>query len=240
MQTTGILENLTVLVATKDRRTNLIYCVESILGCVPCPKILVVDYGSTVPVTSYLNQTQLITIVRKWNSTEVFNKAKALNIGIVRCKTPYLCITDADQIFQKNFFSVLYSGLKECTKSFVMCKTYRLFKHPKVDPKQIHSIYDNLLSEAKAIGKPFGDGCCHASRTEYFLQSGGYHEGFVGWGFEDSDVAFRARLNKNKLININKKTSMIHLPHPKTGKYYSKETRDKNYSMYQYRRIKKV
>jgi hypothetical protein len=165
-----------------------------------------------------------------------------LNIALCRVKTRYTCITDADQIFQSNFFPVVYNTLISIPKSFVMCKTYGLWQTPEHHGASIETVnekYPVLLEAAKETKTLYGDGCCHATQTNWFISTGGYEEKFVGWGCEDSDVAWRAHYTKLRMKNINAHTTMIHLPHPhvtNAGGYHSEATKKRNKAMYYERR----
>ena len=232
--------DLTVIIACKNRHDNLKYCISSISGCPNWPHVYVVDFGSDPPIKIIeYNWVRVITVTR---NTGVFHKARALNIAIKKAKTRYICITDADQIFAPNFFDVVYNTLVSVPNSFVMCKTYGLWKDPidyGVTPETVVEKYPVLLEAAENTKELYGDGCCHATSTNWFVGTGGYEEQFIGWGCEDSDVAWRAHVTKLKLKNINGKTSMVHLPHPHNtakAQYHSDDVKRRNKHLYWQRR----
>lgn len=94
-----------------------------------------------------------------------------------------------------------------------------------INPTNIGKEYNRLFDIAKQqTRRPFGDGCCHATSTSWMVSTRGYDERFVGWGYEDDDVSFRAHLLGMSVSNIWEKTSMIHLSHSReseTGQYHS-------------------
>lgn len=225
--------DLTVLIACKNRTKNLKYCLASINACVGSLRTVVVDFGGAYNLAESISYPWL-EIIRVTRNTDVFHKARALNIGIKRIKTKYMCITDADQVFAKNFFVVVNKVLTKRSRSFVMCKTYFLRTIPdKITPDNVHKHYNLLLRLAKNSGlKPHGDGCCNGLETAWAKAVRGYDETYVGYGGEDSDFALRAKLAGLSKINIERQVSMVHLPHDKSGKYYNKEVFKRNKQRY--------
>jgi len=231
------LLDLTVIIACKNRKENLDYCLRSISGGSILPKVYIVDFGNKTPIkTPY----KWVKVIRVTNNTEKFHKARAVNIGLKQVKTKYACVTDADQIFSKNFFSTVVRALEENSKRFIMCKTYALQGIPKtVQPESVFEKYGVLLKLAKKTRDAYGDGCCHATLASWFRRTGGYEESFLGWGYEDSDMAWRARKLGLTLYSINRHVSMIHLPHPietQVGGYRHKHVERTNKVRYAKRR----
>lgn len=211
---------LTVVVTCKDR-DNLRWCISSIQACNPRPLCIIVDFGSKNPIN--VGNSSWLRAIRVDRNTELFHKARAINIGIRAVTTPYLCITDADQIFQPNFFGVMLKTVSTIPNSFVMCKTWSLLRHPADVPFDVHGhIYASILSEAKKSGVPLhGDGCCNGVATQWATSVRGYDETYVGYRAQDSNFALRAVMGGLKKVWIEGKTSMVHLPHERVGAYYS-------------------
>lgn len=232
------LIDLTAVIASKGRTKNLAHCVASALSCNPMPKIIVVDFGNATPLSTVLPDVPQLRIIRVNRDTELFNKPRALNIGIKSVDTKYLCITDADQVFGSNFFGVVYAELENIPRCIVFSKTYFLPEAPKLlTPEKVRGMYKRLLALAKnGGGKPRGYGCCHGSLTSWFLKVHGYDEAYVGWGAEDRDLEVRAGFDGLKARWVHTKATMVHLPHPKRGAYYNNEYFEKNMKLYEYRR----
>jgi len=227
-----MLNDLTVVIACKDRNKNLEYCLNSIAASKNPPKeTIVVDFGSVEPLRTTL---PAVRIIRTTNNTQMFHKSRALNIGIKSVTTKYTCITDADQTFQDNFFFELNNKLDRDKKAFVMCQTYFLRNIPDyIVPNNFMLNYWLMLAVAKESGgKPHGEGCCNGVRTQWLMSVKGYDEQFIGFGAEDSDVMFRAHRDNLNRTGLNSKTSMIHLPHDKTGSYYDIRRFDKNRTLF--------
>jgi GT2 family glycosyltransferase len=224
--------DITIVIAQKNRGKNIKLCLDSIRGTSPRPPVIVVDFGSN-PKVEYPNEDwlQVINVTR---NTELFHKARALNIGILASKTKYICVTDADQIFQKNFFGAVYDLLSTRKSSFIVCNTHFIKTYPKgFVLSDVVAQYDQLLQIAKNSGlRIHGDGCCQAVSRKWLLSVNGYDETYIGYGGEDSDLRLRAKIMGMSIITAFNRTSMIHLPHEKSGVYYSAATFAKNKAYY--------
>ena len=224
------MPQLTAVIVSKNRDVNAQFCIESI-GCGDyVPNVILVDFGSKKNLNYLEKKYKFLKVIRVDRNTKEFHKARAINIGIKNVKTKFMCITDIDQIFDKNFFSVVESTLLENPKQLVMCKTYFLKTIPKIITScDVGKKFPVLLGLAKNSGIKFhGDGCCNGILTKLAMKIGGYDETYIGYGGEDSDFALRANLCKFKTTWIHSKTNLVHLPHPKKGKYYSKSVFLKN------------
>jgi glycosyltransferase involved in cell wall biosynthesis len=235
-----VLKDLTVVIACKDRDENLSLCLSSIVHCNPRPNgIYLVDFGSHTNLrVKYKAYFPYVVVIRVTSCTDTFHKARAINIGLKAVRTKYVCFTDTDQIFDPGVFGVVNHMCARYTKPFIYSSTYSIksgIPHG-VTPENVTSKYGELLELAKTESRPYGDGCLHAVKTGYAKTIHGYEEGFVGWGPEDSDFRRMAKKNKLTFIDITKNTTMIHLPHAKTGAYYSKAIYTKNLALYRHRR----
>lgn len=217
---------MTIIIACKNRHTNLDFCLSSISQGTVVPNTIVVDFGSNPPIQTNHKFVNIIHV----NDSSMFHKARALNIGIRKSTSKFVCITDTDQIFQRNFFEQVKTVLTANTSAFVMCKTYTLRSIPaNITPDTVQSNYDELLTLAKASGIALhGEGCCNGVSRAWVTSVGGFDEYYKGFGAEDSDLMLRAHWSKMPRIWINDRTTMIHLPHEKCGEYYEKSVFDKN------------
>jgi FkbM family methyltransferase len=231
------MTDLTVVIAYKNRENNIKFCVKSICERTDPPNLIIVDFGSSTPLRRLIKPYQNLKIIRITKDTKFFHKARALNIGIKCVKTKYICITDADQIFAPNFFSVILETLNTNNDSFVMCKTYYFDEitnkiNIKWDlPQEL--LYKELLNIAIAVKIPIlGDGCCNSVALSWLKEVRGYDEQYIGWGKEDSDIALRAAISGLKVVWVHDKTSMIHLPHIREGDYYKSSKKEKNKKLF--------
>lgn len=222
-----------VIVTCKDREDNVSLCLSSIRACRPRPRTILVDFGSTKPL-DFPGYKSWLNVIRVDRNTGLFHKARAINIGIRAVETKFLCITDADQIFQSNFFGVVDAILNTVPKSFVMSRTHFLGKMPKFTEFDVAgSVYADLLRTARNSGiPPHGDGCCNGIPTALAIKMRGYDETYVGHRAQDSDFALRAISCGLRKVWIQNRSSMIHLPHLRIGKYYDNAYRNKNREKY--------
>lgn len=231
--------NTTAIIACKDRDENIKYCLQSINMCSPRPRCILVDFGSDFPLINYRNGFSWLTVIRVDRKTDLFHKTRAINIGIKRAKTPYVCLTDADQIFQPNFFGILEKTLITDPKSFVRCKTYFANRLPGFNPEEINrGHYKHFLRTviANQTKKPHGEGCCHGVLRKWLLDVGGHDEKYIGWGYEDKDLVMRAKSNGYHMVWIDDKTSMVHLPHQRNKGYFCFKHISKNRTRFENKR----
>ena len=227
------MKDLTVLLAYKDRRKNLEYCLSSINNCDPRPpKVVLVDFGSDQPVRYLEEQYSWLRVIDRINNTSVFHKSRALNIGIKKIHTKYICATDVDQIFSNNFFSVVLNTLQLGGK-LVMCKTHEVKTAlPKWFKKPVtKDVYNRLLASIPKR-KLRGEGCCLGFPTKWARKVRGWDERYIGYGAEDSDFMLRATLSGLDRVWVQKQTSLIHLPHEKTSVYYATNVFKRNKQIY--------
>jgi len=234
------VRDITVVIACKNRDENLSLCLSSIIQAEPRPNgVYVVDFGSSVSLKAkYKRYFPYVVVIPVHNRTGTFHKARAVNIGLTKVKTKYVCFTDTDQVFGPNTFGVISSMCSLYPNPFMYSSTYFIKSAiPEgVTPENVSVKYPELLELAKLESTPYGDGCLHVVKTKYAKAIGGYEEQFLGWGPEDSDFRRMAKANKLKFVDITKRVTMIHLPHAKSGQYYSKELYEKNLLLYKNRR----
>jgi len=218
--------DLTVVIACKDREKHLSYCLSSLSNQDTVPKVVIVDFGSSNSLIPFSSLYDFVRVIRVNRNTKIFHKARAINIGIKETDTKWFCSTDADQIFATNFFSVVYNQLRRNKKYMVLCRTYFLRYKINDDPIHIQKQYDALLARCRQDKhtKMHGEGCCIGLPTAWLRHVNGWDERYIGYGAEDSDVIYRARIAGFKPVLLNNLTSMIHLPHGKNSVYYNQTT----------------
>lgn len=226
--------DLTAIIACKDRIRNLAFCIKSISLCNPRPNLLLIDFANADPLVMFKKTYPWIDVIRVDRKVEVFHKARALNIGIRYAKDTHICLTDADQIFQPNFFGAVRKELN-VPNTFAMCDTAFLPVFPSAlgVREYTNATYAKLYKLAKRGHKrPHGEGCCHAVARDWLLNVQGLDERYIGWGFEDKDLVVRAGHANLSIIRLEETTSMVHLPHGRDKIYFNKYYRLRNEKMY--------
>jgi hypothetical protein len=215
--------DLTAVIPCKDRDVNIALCLGSIDACRPRPRAVLVDYGSVNDLRPYSGRYPWLRVVRV-EGGGMFNKARAMNVGLSKVETRFVLATDVDQVFAPEFFGTVGGVLERRPWSLVLCWTHYVNEVPKwLTPGSVGKRYWDLLNEAKKVGKFYGEGCCNGLPTNLARMVRGWDEDYVGFGAEDSDFMLRVVRCGLTRRYVHGKTSMIHLPHPKVGAYYSKE-----------------
>lgn len=223
--------HMDVIIPCKDRVTNLEYCLASINAGEYTPNTILVDFGSAAPLATYGDMYPWLTVVRAGDSSDLFHKSRAMNVGIKRSKAKFICATDSDQIFGPKFFKFFVLATRK-PRRLVLCKTYFLPSSPECKPAEIQNHFDEYLEIAKDNKPLRGEGCCIGLPRDWLLRVNGWDEEYKGYGAEDSDVIFRARCAGFTPEYLNGRTSMVHLPHERYATYHSMEILQKNKARY--------
>lgn len=194
---------VSVVIVSKDRKKDLIECINSYLGSSYVPlEIIVVDNGSNPPLATWFDKKyQSVKLI-----TSEFNigAAAGRNLGLKEAKGEYILFTDDDAYADKNMIKNLVSVFEKNTKAGIV--------QPLVydrDNKQMlqgagHDI--NLTTgriwaagvKVKDVGQYEGlrevpmCGCVWMVKREVFKRIGDYDEDYF-IPYEDSDFSIRAR-----------------------------------------------
>ncbi len=143
----------------------------------------------------------------------LWNRSRALNLGIRAARGEYVFCTDADMIFEANFVSTLLAAQADAGGgAMVLCKCRDL---PEDVPEQRWESPDYPQLLARASFRPrLGTGACQMARRSFFHEIRGYDEKFVFWGAEDGDMTRRALRYGLAPVWIEERTSMLHQWHP--------------------------
>lgn len=192
--------SITVVMVIKNRdRIRAEKCINSLLDqTYPC-KIIIVDYGSTdrywYPDVFYKDPR--ITLILVKQNTEIFNKCRALNIGLKQVTTKYVLSSDIDIIFDSNFIEEVVKALITKPKSIVLCQKVDLDK-------------DGVEIE---FHEPSASGSCIGIESDWIDKVHGYDETYTYWGREDNDLVDRAVADGYEVVWITNKTKMWHQWH---------------------------
>lgn len=176
--------------------------------------IILSDFGS-----SSSHQRSLRDLSEQYNcrlirtdTSEPWNRSKALNIGIQNAQTEHVLCSDVDILFAPDFISTVIDELS-IGKKLVVCRCRDL--PPDVPIRNWEkNEFPGLV--AKSTFRKFpGTGACQATRRDWLIRVRGYDEGYVFWGYEDRDMFWRARRAGLDVTWIHEMTSILHQWHRK-------------------------
>lgn len=209
---------LSVIVPVRDRAgTRLDNCLRSLVWQdVDAPvELLLSDFGSSPSFAAELQElaeTHGARVIRT-DTEEIWNRSRALNIGIRAAKGVFVLCTDADMIFAPNFLATLLEAQEQqADRAMVVCRCRDL---PESVPEQPweRSSYPALVAQAPFREK-LGTGACQMAPRAFFEEARGYDEAFKFWGMEDNDMRHRSGLWGLQLTWVHERTSMLHQWHP--------------------------
>ncbi len=145
----------------------------------------------------------------------VWNRSRALNIGI-QGATGRLCFcTDADMIFAPNFVHQLLTQEAAHRAGDGALVVAPCFDLPDgVATANLTAADFPRLRAAAALRETNGTGACQVATRAFFEAIRGYDEGFKYWGGEDDDLAFRAATFGLTRVSIGTDAAMLHQWHP--------------------------
>jgi len=196
-----ITSDLTFVATIRDRDRDR---VEKFLNSIalqkyPCNAI-VVDYGSLPQNTDWEREiipSEFTEFIEVTEDISVFNKCRALNIGIKRVRTKYMVSTDIDCIFSDNFAEEIMRILIAGEKEMALCQKIDLDEHGQ----------EIGLHEPSAVGS------CIALPTKWVKKVHGYDEKFTYWGREDNDMVQRAMADNFRVTWITNIVKLYHQWH---------------------------
>lgn len=170
---------------------------------------------------------------------EIWNRSRALNIGIRAATGRYVLCTDADMIFAPNFLRALVEEQRGTgDAALVVCRCRDL---PEDVPEQPWSEADfPTLLERSHLREKLGTGACQMARRTLFEEIHGYDEAYKFWGMEDNDFRYRAKSSGVVERWVHERTAMLHQWHPsdRGKKPLRKFLNDARFHLTKYRRVK--
>jgi glycosyltransferase involved in cell wall biosynthesis len=178
--------------------------------------IIVLDYGSQdehiESIKSLCEQYQARHV--RIEAFGVWNRSKALNLGIRHADGDWVFCTDIDMIFSPNFVASIIEKIQNNPNAFIISRCHDLPQKIDLTSWQV-SDYQDLYQKSE-LRNTQGTGACQVARKQFFYDIHGYDEGFEFWGAEDDDLRKRARRYGLKEISISPQASMLHQWHPTT------------------------
>lgn len=177
-------------------------------------EIVVSDFGSNAEHRQSireLTEKYKVRLVETFTD-EVWNRSRALNIGIQASSGDIAFCTDVDMIFAPNYLrTILDAHANASERLMVLCRCHDL---PESVPEKLWSREDfEGLYAQSSMRQTRGTGACQAASLSFFEHARGYDEKYVYWGAEDVDMATRAEAYGLK-HHWMEGTSMLHQWHP--------------------------
>lgn len=240
-----------VLVATYNRPTVLKLCLESLFSQTHLPdQIIVCDDGSGPETQQLIAQLRVecpVQLIHVWQPDEGFKLAQIRNKGIALATSDYILQIDGDVLLHPKFVKdqlrmakpgIFYSGNQFHLDE---TQTHQLLTDSKAKVSQVvrqtkltwHRIRVPFLQ--KPIARlyywkhhyRFVLGCNMAFWRNDLIAVNGYDEGFVGWGWEDTDLAFRLMNLGRHLRFIRFGAIQYHLYHPPFSRSHQESNRQR-------------
>lgn len=164
-------------------------------------------------------------------STKIWNRSWALNVGIRSAHGARVMCTDADMIFSPDFLKRVLAAFVEGAKPLVLCRCHDLPESVPERPWQVDDF--TWLKEQAELRDTVGTGACQVATRSFFEEVRGYDEKYVFWGNEDKDMVVRAELSGLAAHWLEEPTCMLHQWHP-TMKLDKKWLRFKNRMRYRF------
>lgn len=186
---------LSLIIAVRDWPGERIdNCVESFLGLSTAllSSIVIVDFGSRVPVRTPAGRSRKLRVVRV--NAPRWSLAEAINVGVLSCDEPILAKTDADILIDpasRAAFEATVEKLASGKIGLALTQAIDL-DHTTTPAMAREAIADPTQLPARLRPK-WGQGGLVFFTREAWDRIGGFESRFTGWGNEDNDFAERVR-----------------------------------------------
>jgi GT2 family glycosyltransferase len=143
----------------------------------------------------------------------VWNRSRALNIGIKRAEGRLTLCTDVDMVFAPHFLrSALDAQTEADHRALILCQCVDLGPDTEGRPIEVPDMPG--LVQSASLRPSFGMGGCQCALTSWFHRVRGFDQGYTFWGAEDKDLVLRARKDGLSIVWMTERTTMLHQWHP--------------------------
>ena len=180
-------------------------------------EIVLSDFGST---DAHLTSVRVIAArygaeVVAVATDAIWNRSRALNIGIQAARGELVFCTDADMIFAPNFVAQLLVQAASHGGERGALVVAPCFDLPEGAADRLAEVADfQDLRLAAARRETNGTGACQVASRAFFEAVRGYDEAFQYWGAEDDDLAHRAARYGLTRVSLGAEVAMLHQWHP--------------------------
>ncbi len=203
-----------------DREINLDITLKY-LSKIGISNIIISEHSDISSKKSLINEySHLFKSFKVLNSTangELFNKAKAINNGVLESKTSYIAIFDVDCLTKKKNINLALDLLK---KGYDVVHPFDRKVIDVVDKENFKRNYDFNKVDFPIQNRRWADGGIVFWNKNSFISIGMKNEYFSGWGGEDNEIMVRANLFNLRQYRI--PDNLYHLYH------YRPQKRTKN------------
>jgi predicted glycosyltransferase involved in capsule biosynthesis len=191
------LKKINVIVSYRNRDVKLAKnCFESFKKQVFKDfQVVLVDYGSSdeyrKKIEELANSYSFVKYVYSYDEGRVWNRSRAMNIGIRESDCEYLLFADIDIVYSSNYLEMLWNK-RAVDKSILNYVHYLRKDFTRIDGI-IEGTYQINQNDYESIAKVTG--ASTFIKKSIIEEVGGYDEYYCFWGVEDRDL--RNRLDKS-------------------------------------------
>ena len=156
----------------------------------------------------YANLFDSLRVIFISSDGNLFNKAHAINQGVIASNTPYFAIVDIDCLTEKKNIDLAIYLLE---KGFEIVHPFNRVIKDIVDKETFRKEYDFQKVTSTPQYRDWADGGIVFWNKRAFIDIGMKNEYFHGWGGEDNEILIRASLCQLKQIRIDE--TLYHLYH---------------------------
>lgn len=207
---------ISIIIATKNRPTEIVRCIISLLdSAIVDFEIIVIDQSTSDDTKNHLLRIQNKHIV--YIQDTLMGKSHALNTGFIHAKNDMLAFTDDDCIVSKQWIpTIIDSFIRHPSVSavFGQTKPYTATKRTDAVCPSVFSVSGaHIISTPRYHATGIGFGNNMAIRKSAFKKLGGFRDwlgpGSIGLTAEDADIALRL-LTSGHLLYSNPQMLVFH------------------------------
>ncbi len=177
-------------------------------------EIILSDFGSDPEYREQVEQAarRFQATVRYTPANGLWNRSRALNIGIKRARGKFTLCTDVDMVFAPNFLRALLDKQQELDgRGLLLCQYHDL--GPETESRPIGEDDLEALRSSATMRPTYGMGGCQCAETAWFHRVRGFDQKYTFWGVEDNDLTVRAKHDGRIVDWVTERTFLLHQWH---------------------------